>query len=47
MRKFARPILSSVVLLVIMIAIFYQIIGEVGFTTIIPIDSMGIQAILI
>lgn len=47
MRKFARPILSSVILLVIMIVIFYQIIGEVGFTTIIPINSMGIQAMLI
>lgn len=47
MRKYALPILSSVILLAIMILIFYQIIGEVGFTTIIPINSMGIQGMLI
>ncbi len=47
MRKFAVPILSTIILLTIMIAAFFQTIGESGFTTLIPIDSMGIQAISI
>jgi len=47
MRKYAIPVITTITLLTIIIVMFSQIPNEPGFTTLIPIDSMSIQAISI
>lgn len=48
MRKYTMPIITTVALLIIIIVIFSLAVpNEAGFTTIIPINSMSVQAISI